>query len=191
MTMGDFTGWGFTRHNPNFKGLPQLLQTLVSSAAGEGNCLLNIGPKGDGSIRKEERVRLAAMGQWLRTSGEGIYGSQRCDLHGGLGGKVTPTNGWGFIGMWTRKGSTGYLHIFRWPGREAVVPLVATRALSARLLATGQELSVRQEHNGRLIISGLPLRPPHPAMNTIAVEFDGEPHRINETDCAAWLEGKA
>jgi alpha-L-fucosidase len=181
MTIGDSCGWGCIRNNPNMKTVPQLLQHLVSAAAGEGNFLLNVGPKPDGTIRKEETVRLRAMGEWLKVNGEAIYGSQRCALHGGM------------IGQWTRKGNTGYLHILRWPGREAVVPLVGTKALSATLLTAGGPLpcTVRQEYNGRLVMSGLPARPPHPSVNVIRVEFDSEPKRIEVTDRAAWLTGKA
>jgi len=191
MTMGDFMGWGYMAHNPNWKSTAQLLHALVSAAAGEGNFLLNIGPRPDGGVRREEAVRLRAMGRWLETNGESIYGSQRCALHGGLGGKLTSTNTWTMIGLWTRKGKTGYLHLVRWPGREAVIPLVKTRALSARLLATGKPVTVRQEYNGRLILSGLPARPPHPAINVVAVIFAGEPQRLAERDSAAWLEGRA
>jgi len=179
MTMGDSCGWGYVHNNPNMKTVPQLLQHLVTAAAGEGNFLLNVGPKPDGTIRKEEVVRLRAIGEWLKIHGRAIYGSQRCALHGGM------------IGAWTRKASTGYLHVFRWPGREAVVPLVKTKALSARMLATGQEAAVRQERNGRLVISGLPLKPPHPHVNVIEVQFEGVPEGVEEADMAAWLTGKA
>jgi len=179
MTMGDSCGWGFIRNNPNFKTVPQLLQYLVTAAAGEGNYLLNIGPRGDGRIRREEKERLAAIGEWLAINGEAVYGSQRCELPGAM------------LGAWTRSGRTGYLHIFRWPGEEAVIPLVATKALSAKLLSTGEDVEVRQEHNGRLVFSGLPKEPPHPCLNVIRVDFAAEPQRMVEKDAAAWLEGQA
>ncbi|HUT01294.1 MAG TPA: alpha-L-fucosidase [Phycisphaerae bacterium] len=179
MTIGDSGGWGYVHSNPNWKTVPQLLQNLVTAAAGEGNYLLNVGPRPDGTLREEERTRLAALGQWLRMNGEAIYGSQRCPLHGGM------------IGRWTRKGNTGYLHVFRWPGREAVVPLVATKARSAELLATGAKLTVRQEHNGRLVIGGMTTRPPHPYANVIKVRFADEPKAIQERDTSKWLTGKA
>lgn len=179
MTIGDSCGWGYVRHNPNMKTLPQLLQNLVTTAAGEGNYLLNVGPRPDGTIRPEEATRLRAIGQWLKLNGEAIYGSQRCTLSGGM------------IGRWTRKGNIGYLHIFRWPGEEAVVPLVASKARSATILATRQRVRVRQEHNGRLVISELPRRPPHPAITVIKVRFDEEPRSLLEPDKAAWLKGEA
>ncbi len=114
MTMGDAYGWGYIHHNPNMKSPTQLLQNLVTAASGEGNYLLNVGPRADGSIRSEETSRLKAIGAWMKTNGQAIYDSQRCALRGGI------------IGTWTRRGNTGYLHILRYPGTEAVTPLVAT-----------------------------------------------------------------
>jgi len=188
MTMGHFTGWGYTRHNPQWKSETQLLFHLATAAAGEGNFLLNIGPLADGSIRVEEQTRLRAMGAWLRRNGEAVYGSRRCDLHGGKGGELTPTNSWNMLGNWTRKGNTAYLIVDRWPGAEAVIPLVATRAKSARLLMDGRPLGLRHEYNGRLVITGLPPEPPDP-LTVIAVEFDEVPRRMNEPSPAAWLRG--
>ena len=137
MTIGDTCGWGYVHNNPNFKTVPQLLQNLVIAAGGEGNYLLNVGPKPDGTIRQEEQVRLRAMGEWLKAHGEAIYGSQRCPLHGGM------------IGAWTRKWTTGYFNIFRWPGEEATVPLVKTKARSATLLATGLHGTIQVSTDGR------------------------------------------
>jgi len=179
MTMGDSCGWGYIRNNPNMKTEPQLLQHLVTAAAGEGNFLLNVGPKADGSIRGKEKNRLKAMGKWMKVNGEAIYGSERCTLNSGM------------IGLWTAKEKTGYLHIFRWPGETAVVPLVKTKAVSATLLATGKKVHIKQEYNGRLILSGLPKNPPDPNVAVIKVVFESKPQLIVEKDRAAWLDGKA
>ncbi len=179
MTIGDPCGWGYIRNNPNMKTMPQLLQNLATAAAGEGNYLLNVGPKPDGTIRKQERQRLRKMGKWLSKNGEAIYGSERCTLHAGM------------LGLWTAKENTGYLILFRWPGQRAVVPLVKTRAKSARILATGKKLKIKQEHNGRLILSGLPKSPPDPNMTVIKIQFDGKPASLQERDKSAWLDSKA
>jgi alpha-L-fucosidase len=40
-----------------------------------GNLLLNISPMGDGSIPEAQQKALLAVGEWLRSNGEGIYGS--------------------------------------------------------------------------------------------------------------------
>lgn len=87
---------------------------------------------------------------------------------------------------------TAYLHMFHYPGTEAVVPMVASRVRSAELMGTGPKLKVRMEYNGRMILSGLPPRPPHPAMNTIKVRFAETPRIIpyKKADQPAWLEGR-
>lgn len=51
----------------------RLLADIVSK---NGNLLLNVGPRGDGSIPDAARGTLLAVGGWLKTNGEGIYGSK-------------------------------------------------------------------------------------------------------------------
>lgn len=179
MTIGDSCGWGYIHHNPNMKTVTQLLQNLVTAASGDGNYLLNIGPKPDGTVRQEESRRLIAIGQWMKRHSEAIYGCGRCSLSGGM------------LGMWTAKGKVGYLHILRWPGEEAVIAGVKTKAVSAELLTTGAKVGIRQEYNGRLVLTGLPKNPPDPHVSVIKVTFEGVPEPIPEKDRAAWLEGKA
>lgn len=184
MTIGDPAGWGYVKHGANLKTVPQLLQNLVTAAAGEGNFLLNVGPRPDGALREEETSRLADIGAWLRAHGEGIYGSQRCALADDL------TNG-APCGMWTRKENSAYLYVFRWPGTELVVPLVGGRPIAAMVLGTNRPAGVKMEYNHRLVISGLPEEPPHPYVSAIRIDFESEPFYINESDRAAWLTGKA
>lgn len=179
MTIGDHVGWGYVKHNPNWKTVPQLLQHVVTAAVGEGNFLINVGPKPDGTLRREETDRLRQIGDWMRVNSEAIHSSQRCELEGGI------------IGMWTRKGKMGYLHVFRWPGREAIIPLVKTKVRGATILQTGQAVRVRQEYNGRLVLSGMPEKPPHPSITVIKVQFADVPQKLTEPDRAAWLEGNA
>jgi alpha-L-fucosidase len=179
MTIGDSCGWGYIKNNPNFKTEPQLLQNLVTAAAGEGNYLLNVGPKPNGTIRKKERKRLETLGDWLDRHGEAIYGSERCELDPGM------------LGLWTAQGHTGYFHIFRWPGTEAVAPLVKSKAVSATLLTNGQDVSIRQERNGRLVLGDLPKKAPDKNVSVIKVEFEGAPQAKRERNKASWLKGRA
>lgn len=54
-----------------------LVSLLVSTVANGGNLLLNVGPKADGTIPEEQAQRLRALGAWLVSNGEAIYGT-RC-----------------------------------------------------------------------------------------------------------------
>ena len=68
MTIGDSCGWGYIRHNPNMKSVTQLIQHLVTAAAGAGNYLLNVGPRPDGTIQREYVTRLEQIGDALHVS---------------------------------------------------------------------------------------------------------------------------
>lgn len=54
-----------------------LISLLVGTVANNGNLLINIGPKADGTIPAEQERRLLVLGKWLETNGEGIY-ETRC-----------------------------------------------------------------------------------------------------------------
>ena len=41
-----------------------------------GNLLLNIGPRADGTIPQEDASILREIGDWLRTNGEAVYGAR-------------------------------------------------------------------------------------------------------------------
>lgn len=54
-----------------------LISLLIGTVANNGNLLINIGPKADGTIPAEQERRLLVLGKWLETNGEGIY-ETRC-----------------------------------------------------------------------------------------------------------------
>jgi len=49
---------------------------LVEVVSRGGNYLLNIGPRGDGSIVEFEREVLAGIGGWMKQNGEALYGAK-------------------------------------------------------------------------------------------------------------------
>lgn len=52
------------------------IASLVKVVSRGGNYLLNIGPRGDGSVVEFERDVLLEMGRWLKSNSEAIYASQ-------------------------------------------------------------------------------------------------------------------
>ena len=186
MCIGDSCGWGYTRFNPNWKTSEQLLQHLIQAAQLDGNYLLNIGPAPDGSVRNEELERLQALGNWLNSNGEAVYGAQACDLIGASQPGYIDLN---LQGPWTRKGNVGYWCIFRWPGTVATAVRVATPVKSVTMLATGQQFDFKwNPATGRLKVLGLPALPPDALCTVLKIEFEDIPRRKPEEDLSAWLQ---
>lgn len=55
----------------------RLIGLLAETVANNGNLLINIGPKADGTIPEIQVQRLKDLGAWLKINGEAIYGT-RC-----------------------------------------------------------------------------------------------------------------
>lgn len=68
-----FNSWGYTDANV-YRPAADVLRYLVDIVSKNGNLLLNIGPKADGTIAEGDRKVLAEVGRWLETNGEAIYG---------------------------------------------------------------------------------------------------------------------
>jgi alpha-L-fucosidase len=66
--------WGYVEHD-TYKTPEEIIQQLIDIVSKNGNLLLNIGPKADGTIPEEARTRLEAIGAWLKVNGEAIYSS--------------------------------------------------------------------------------------------------------------------
>lgn len=54
----------------------ELITTLVDVVSKNGNLLINIGPKADGTIPEMQKRPLLDLGAWLRINGEAIYGTR-------------------------------------------------------------------------------------------------------------------
>jgi alpha-L-fucosidase len=67
--------WGYT-DGMTYRPAESIVRELIELSSMGGNLLLNISPMGDGSIPDEQQKILLAVGAWLKTAGEGIYGSR-------------------------------------------------------------------------------------------------------------------
>jgi len=73
--------WGFTNNN-DFKTTQYVITNLIDIVSKNGNLLLNIGPRSDGTITDEETQVLLGAGEWLRVNGEAIYGTRPWKIAG-------------------------------------------------------------------------------------------------------------
>lgn len=51
----------------------EIIYMLVDAVSKNGNLLLNVGPRADGSIQDEQKKPLLETGKWLKVNGEAIY----------------------------------------------------------------------------------------------------------------------
>src|SRR5450631_81770 len=73
--------WGYIEHD-SFKSGQTIVQQLVDIVSKNGNLLVNIGPRSDGTIPDEVQSVLREVGSWLKTNGEGIYATRAWKIYG-------------------------------------------------------------------------------------------------------------
>jgi len=78
--VGDHS-WGYAAGN-TFKTARYVITNLIDIVSKNGNLLLNIGPRSDGTITDEETQTLLGVGKWLAVNGEGIYGTRPWKVFG-------------------------------------------------------------------------------------------------------------
>jgi alpha-L-fucosidase len=160
MTLND--SWGYNAGDKNWKSPRTVLEMLLTTAAGAGNLLLNMGPRADGIFVEESVSILKDVGAWLSHNNAFLSNSDRNPF------------GWNNWGKVTVKGNQVYLHIFNDTRGDLCWSELKNKVLSAKFLSSGKEIVFRQE-NDRLFLVNLPHPLPDTPISTIVLEVEGKP----------------
>ena len=141
MTVSAHNHWAWGGAKDGVKSTAACLDMLIRGAGGDGNVLLNVGPRPDGMIDPEQANRLKDVGAWLAKNGESIYGTR--------GGPWMPTKK---IAS-TRKGNTVYLHVLKSETGQIELPALPAEIKSAVLLMGNRSHVDFRQKDGKLFIA--------------------------------------
>ena len=138
----DTTSWGYNRRlKPSqYMTANELVDYLADVVSKNGNLLINIGPRADGTIPESMQQCLRQTGEWLRVNGEAIYGSRYWETH--KDGDV----------RFTRKGNTLYAIALEWPETELrLTSLAGTEVAGVTMLGLEEPVKWKQDAEGLVI----------------------------------------
>jgi alpha-L-fucosidase len=154
--------WGNIKDD-TFKTPQFIVHQLIDIVSKNGNLLLNIGPRSDGTIPDEVQQVLRDVGEWLSLNGDAIYGTRPWRIYGEGPTKVaagafhdTDTQAYTADDFrFTTKDGDLYAIELGWPANgEAVVHSLGATAIgsqkieSVSLLGAGAQLQFQQQSDG-------------------------------------------
>ena len=161
-----------------------MVHQLIDIVSKNGNLLLNIGPRADGTIPDEVQQVLLEVGAWLNVNGEAIYGTRPWRIYGEGPTKVaagsfhdTDTANYKPEDFrFTTKGDVLYAIGLAWPtnGEAVIHSLVQTvgseRVRSVALLGSDAKLQFNQRADGLHV--QLPTQPPAKYAYVLRLTFE-------------------
>jgi alpha-L-fucosidase len=170
MTVSAHNVWAWGGEQDGVKSVSACLGMLIRAAGGDGNLLLNVGPRPDGVIDPAQANLLKQIGAWLAKNGESIYGTR--------GGPWKPSKEI----VSTRKGKTIYIHVLKWPDGPITLPNLPAKIVRAELLNGGKAKFSQTEAGIEISVA----RKKRDATDTIlALQLDSDALKIPELDIAS------
>jgi alpha-L-fucosidase len=166
--------YGYGKWDTDWKSWEELAERLVRCVSHNGNYLLNIGPKGDGTIPEASVKILQDLGKWVKPHSEAIFGTESTPYRGE---KMTSMK-WGYC---TQKDNVLYLFVRHWPKDGNLdLPLIKNKVnrISYLLAADKAELDYERSvdaRGNRVITIKLPKTAPvEKGMVVIKAELEGK-----------------
>jgi alpha-L-fucosidase len=131
--------WGFNIGDSKYKSAAEVERRLVRAAGNNSNLLMNIGPYPNGEIDPQFVTRLRAVGTWLSTYGDSVYGTR--------GGPIVP----GDWGVTTQKEDKVYVHVLNWAAPLLALPGISSKIVAAHFLLDHRSIDFTQSPDGVIL----------------------------------------
>lgn len=158
--------FGYNRNETEAETLggTALIRLLVDVVSRNGNLLINVGPRADGSIPELQQRALLELGSWLARNGEAIFGSRpwRTSRATVDGSDVYFTTNHGAL----------YCVFSSWPESEVLLDLVLSDTEPAAASIVGLDLPVDARREGDRLHLRLPADAPRDQAMPV-VRLDG------------------
>ncbi len=149
--------WGYIGGEEN-KTPNQIIDDLVDIVSKNGNLLLNIGPRPDGTITEGQQEVLLQIGKWLEVNGDAIYGTRPWLIASegsqqGTAGAFTDNEETIYTAQdirFTTKADVLYAISLEWPQKEVTVHSIGgdLKVATVELLGSAEKLQWKQTANG-------------------------------------------
>ena len=159
-----------------YKTAKAVIQTLVDIVSKNGNLMLNVPVRGDGSIDEEEHSIVESIGEWMQMHGEGIYGTRPFTIFGEGAAVVSGPQMFNESKAraldasdirFTKKGDTLYAFVMGWPadGKLTIRSLGKSKNLLPRgvkhVNMLGESSSLKFDYTQEALVIRLPEQAPH------------------------------
>lgn len=157
--------WAYAWYDEYWKTPKEILRRLIACVGRGGTYMLNIGPRGDGSVPERAARSLRESGAWIHRYPQVVYNTDASPWEHALP--------WGDI---TVKGNKLYLSVFEWPtSGKLYLPGLKTKIASANLLKGDESESITYGASNGWTVFELPPVAPEKWASVIEVELVGEP----------------
>jgi alpha-L-fucosidase len=165
--------WHYDRRvydNRAYKSAKSVLHTLIDVVSKNGNLLLSVPVRGDGTIDSRERAIVEEVGRWMAKNGEAIYDTRPWAVFGEgpvMEEAAAPMSGAGFNEgkgkpfsaadiRFTAKDDAVYAFVMGWPqdgkltikSLRSATPHLTRRIARVELVSSGRPLAFRQSADG-------------------------------------------